>query len=300
MEKIADLWLDKFIDYLTVERNYSSHTIQAYSRDIQEFFTYLRQSGFCRSFLQVSHLEVRGFLGYLHRKNLAKSTAARKLASLRSFYKYLVKMGQIEHNVMSLVNTPKRQKPLPKFLYYKDLEMFFSAVETGSVLGIRNRAILETLYSSGMRVSELVSLDLDDLDWELGSARVTGKGRKERIAPLGSHCLYWLKRYLHDSRKPLAKDGNTTALFLNRYGKRLSDRGVRRVVDNCVKQAALGFQVSPHWLRHSFATHMLERGADLRTVQELLGHASLSTTQVYTHVTGSRLKEVYMNSHPRA
>ncbi|MGI6552168.1 MAG: tyrosine recombinase XerC [Clostridia bacterium] len=300
MDEMADLWLDKFLRYLAAERNYSVHTIQAYSRDLQEFFAYLEQAGFAKSFQELSPRDVRAFLAYLHRKNLARSTGARKLASLRSFYKYLLKMGQIEYNIMSLVNTPKRQKRLPRFLYYQDLEKFFAAVDTDSVLGVRNRAILETLYASGMRVSELVSLDLGDLDWDLGSARVAGKGRKERIVPLGSHCLYWLNKYLRESRGALAKNTDSDALFLNRYGRRLSERGVRRVVHQCVEQAALSFQVSPHWLRHSFATHMLERGADLRAVQELLGHASLSTTQVYTHVTGSRLKDVYMKAHPRA
>lgn len=305
MEKVVlvenrNLWLEQYAVFLETRRNYSPHTIKAYLSDLHEFFQYLAQDNDATSLVDLQGWQVRNYLGYLRLKGLSKASVARKLASLRSFCKFLLKNKIIEDNPLLLVATPKKPKQLPRFLHYPDVEQMLSMVPTDTDLGVRNRALLETLYGSGLRVSELVGLNVGDLDLEVGSVRVMGKGRKERLAPLGTVSINWLLKYIDTSRVNLKGHRDTDALFLNRQGKRLTDRGVRWIVDVSVSKAALNLKISPHWLRHSFATHMLERGADLRIVQELLGHASLSSTQIYTHVTGSRLRKVYQNSHPRA
>ncbi|HHY60435.1 MAG TPA: tyrosine recombinase XerC [Clostridia bacterium] len=293
-------WLSRYTLFLATEKNFSPHTVKAYLSDLEEFRQYLRSSGHEEDLLFPQHWQVRGYLGVLNRKGSAKTTVARKLASLRSFYKFLVKQNAIPADPLSLVVTPKRPKQLPRFLHYNDLEQLLEAIPTDTDLGVRNRAIWETLYAAGLRVSELVGLNLSDVNLSLGSLRVKGKGQRERLAPLGRQSIYWLKLYIETGRRKLLGHRETEALFLNKNGRRLTDRGVRFIIDECVKEAALALKVSPHWLRHSFATHMLERGADLRAVQELLGHVNLSSTQVYTHVTGTRLKEVYQKAHPRA
>lgn len=296
----ADFWLARYEVFLEVEKNYSPHTIKAYLSDLNEFFSYLKTNNLIDAFMELKHTQIRNYLGHLRFKGLSKASVARKLASLRGFYKFLLREKIIKIDPFVLVATPKKDKQLPRFLHYPDIKELLSTIDTSNDLGIRNRAIIETLYASGLRVSELEQLDLEDLNLKIGSVRVTGKGRKDRLAPLGKFCIDWLSKYIDTSRNRLKGSGDTDALFLNCQGGRLSDRSIRRVVDACVTEAALNLNISPHWLRHSFATHMLEGGADLRTVQELLGHASLSSTQIYTHVTSSRLKEVYRNSHPRA
>lgn len=296
----VEFWLDRYALFLETEKNYSPHTVKAYLSDLREFMQYLRASNQIDSFLFPQHWQVRGYLGSLNRQGLSKATVARKLASLRSFYKFLVKQDAIPEDPLLLVVTPKKPKQLPRFVHYYDLEQLLDAIPAETDLGVRNRAIWETLYASGIRVSELVNLDLGDVDFSIGSLRVKGKGQRERLAPLGRHSIYWLKLYIETSRIKLLGHRETEALFLNKSGRRLTDRGVRFIIDEGVKKVALALKVSPHWLRHSFATHMLERGADLRAVQELLGHINLSSTQVYTHVTGTRLREVYLKAHPRA
>ncbi|NLC77389.1 MAG: tyrosine recombinase XerC [Clostridia bacterium] len=299
METI-ETWLAKYRLFLQVEKNYSPHTVKGYMHDLHEFFRYLSSTAEDQSLLDPLGWQVRSYLGHLRLKGLSKRTVARKMAAVRGFYHFLLRKEVIGRNPLELVSTPKQTKQLPRFLHYPDLEQLLDAIPVHTCLGLRNRAIMETLYASGLRVSELVSLDLDDLDLDVGSVRVTGKGQKERLAPLGKMSITWLRRYLDSARSSLKGNEDTEALFLNNRGKRLSDRGVRMILDKCVHDAALALKISPHWLRHSFATHMLERGADLRAVQELLGHANLASTQVYTHVTGARLKEVYEKSHPRA
>ncbi|HHW08024.1 MAG TPA: tyrosine recombinase XerC [Clostridia bacterium] len=296
----VEFWLDRYALFLETEKNYSPHTVKAYLSDLREFMQYLRASNQIDGFLFPQHWQVRGYLGSLNRQGLSKATVARKLASLRSFYKFLVKQDAIPEDPLLLVVTPKKPKQLPRFVHYYDLEQLLDAIPAETDLGVRNRAIWETLYASGIRVSELVNLDLGDVDFSIGSLRVKGKGQRERLAPLGRHSIYWLKLYIETSRIKLLGHRETEALFLNKSGRRLTDRGVRFIIDEGVKKVALALKVSPHWLRHSFATHMLERGADLRAVQELLGHINLSSTQVYTHVTGTRLREVYLKAHPRA
>lgn len=240
-------------------------------------------------------------MAQLQEKGLSKSTVARKLAALRSFYRYLTREEIINANPMTNVTTPKLEKRLPKFLYYQEVEALLNAPDASNQ-GQRDKAILETIYGGGLRVSELVGMNMGDIDFSLGYARVFGKGSKERIVPLGGAALRALKQYISCGRKELeAKSiSRQEALFLNKYGGRLSARSVRNIVNKYVAQAALTQKISPHALRHSFATHLLEAGADLRSVQELLGHVKMATTQVYTHVTKKQLKTVYQKTHPRA
>ncbi|MDD4752491.1 MAG: tyrosine recombinase XerC [Desulfitobacteriaceae bacterium] len=300
-----DLLLEQFIAYLKIEKNASEHTLEGYSHDLLEFGEFLAQA--LKKDLsqvdaaQVDHLTVRRFLAKLQAKGLSKSTMARKLAALRSFYRYLAREEIVKVNPMLNVHTPKMDKRLPKFLYYKEIEALLNAPDSTSQ-GERDKAILEVIYGGGLRVGELEGLNIVDIDFSLGYARVFGKGSKERVVPLGGAALRALRQYLSQGRKELeARSGSRQeALFLNKYGRRLSARSVRNIVDKYVAQAALNQKISPHSLRHSFATHLLEGGADLRSVQELLGHVKMSTTQIYTHVTKKQLKSVYEKTHPRA
>ena len=245
---------------------------------------------------------VRSFVGYLAGQNYTKSTTARKLATLRSFYKYLVKRGLVDTSPMVGIRTPKQEKRLPKCLTVEQIQQLLDAPGDGDILSCRDKAILEVLYSSGIRVSELVELKLSDLDLDEGILRIIGKGRKERLTPIGSQAIDAISRYLQirqlDSRiDPPHEDQK---VFLNKHGDPLSTRSVRRKLDKYLGMVGLDPGISPHTLRHSFATHLLNNGADLRSVQELLGHQSLSTTQIYTHLTTTRMKEVYDEAHPRA
>jgi integrase/recombinase XerC len=240
-------------------------------------------------------------MAVLNKKQYSKSTIARKLATLRSFYKFLVKRNRIDSNPVISIRTPKQEKKLPKFLEYEDIKRLLDTPPANSWLGARDRAILETLYSTGIRVSELVALNMDDIDFLGEVVRVRGKGKKERVAPISSSALQVIQHYMEFRSKRAQSNQNfdPKVLFVNKHGTRLSTRSVRRKMDKYLKMAGLDPNISPHTLRHSFATHMLNNGADLRSVQELLGHQSLSTTQVYTHLTTNKLKEVYDNSHPR-
>jgi integrase/recombinase XerC len=237
----------------------------------------------------------------LNDKQYSKATIARKLATLRSFYKFLVKRNHISSNPVVGIRTPKQEKRLPQFLEYEDIKRLLETPPADSWLGARDRAIMETLYSTGIRVSELVSLNLDDVDFLGEVVHIRGKGKKERICPISSSVLQIIQHYMEFRNKRAQHNGNfdCKVLFVNKHGKRLSTRSVRRKMDKYLKMAGLDPSISPHTLRHSFATHMLNRGADLRSVQELLGHQSLSTTQVYTHLTTKKLKDVYTAAHPR-
>jgi integrase/recombinase XerC len=245
--------------------------------------------------------EARTYLAYLNEKGYSKATIARKLATLRSFYKFLVKTNRCSSNPMTAIRTPKQEKKLPRFLEYEEVKRLIETPPTDSWLGARDRAILETLYSTGIRVSELVALNMDDIDFLSEVLHIRGKGKKERITPISSSALQAIQHYMEFRNKRAQNNNNFDArvLFVNKHGQRLSTRSVRRKMDKYLKVAGLDPAISPHTLRHSFATHMLNNGADLRSVQELLGHQSLSTTQVYTHLTTRKLKEVYDNSHPR-
>jgi tyrosine recombinase XerC len=285
-------YIDKFINYLKVERNASEHTIANYSIDLSVFKAFLGE----RDIGQIDHLVLRRFLAELRAKSYAKRTVARKLASLRSLFKFLYREGLIKKNPMTSISTPKLDKKLPVFLDVDKMKKLLECPGEDEASGLRDRALMETLYSTGIRVSELVGLDVDDVDFISGVIKVFGKGSRERIAPIGEPALSAIRKYIDKRREVKDKD----AVFLNKSGRRLSDRSVRRVINKHIRTCSIAEKISPHSLRHSFATHLLDRGADLRSVQELLGHMNLSTTQIYTHVTMDRLKSVYDKAHPRA
>ena len=287
-------YIEKFINYLKVEKNSSIHTITNYTADLEAFAHFLAE----HDISSVDHLFLRRFLADMRAKNYAKRTIARKLASLRTFFKFLYREGHIKVNPITAVSTPKLDRRLPVVLDEKKVTMLINAPDTSVPAGLRDKAILETLYSTGIRVSELVGLDDDDVDHISGIIKVLGKGRKERLTPIGETALSAIRKYAESKNGKKVRDKRS--VFLNKSGRRLTDRSVRRIVDKYIKLASIQEHISPHSLRHSFATHLLDRGADLRSVQELLGHMNLSTTQIYTHVTMERLREAYDKAHPRA
>lgn len=292
-------YLIEFQGYLVIEKNASKHTISNYLRDIDSFISFLTSKNI-HSIKDVTYLDVRGYLSFLNKKAYSRKTIARKLSSLRSFYRFLVRENYLEINPFQMVSTPKLEKKLPNFLYPDEINELLAIPESTNPLGVRDKAMLELLYASGIRVSELVSLDLKSVDLSIGTALVFGKGAKERYVPLGNYAIEALKIYLEMARPKLNKTTDEKALFLNKEGGRLSDRSVRRMIDKYVQYLSISKKISPHTLRHTFATHLLNNGADLRTVQELLGHVNISTTQIYTHITKERLQDIYKNSHPRA
>jgi tyrosine recombinase XerC len=292
-----DRFVEKFLKYLKVEKNYSAHTEQSYRHDLRDFYLFLDGTRLDA----VDRGGLRRYLAHLKEGGLSKRTVARRISTLRTFFRFLLREGDLTQNPMTALKTPKVEKTLPMVLDEDEITRLLESPEE-DLTGCRDRAMLETLYSTGIRVSELVKLDCDGIDFIGGSCRVIGKGNKERLCPIGDKALRSIRRYLELRGKKLKK--NTAALFLNHSrhgtGSRLTDRSVRRVLDRYIEKTCRRQNISPHTLRHSFATHLLNRGADLRSVQELLGHENLSTTQVYTHVSTTRLKEAYDKAHPRA
>ena len=319
--------IQEFLSYLQFEKRFSEHTAKCYGADLTQFGDFLAArsqgdetesfgSGFSgggavvatvtqvqidRLLLSADVNSVRAYMSLLNEKQYSKSTIARKLATLRSFYKFLVKRNKISSSPVMAIRTPKQEKKLPRFLEYEEVKKLLETPPLDHWLGVRDRAMMETLYSTGMRVSELVSLNMEDIDFLGEVVHIRGKGKKERIAPISSSTLQMIQRYIEFRNKRAQSNSNFEAkvLFVNKHGRRLSTRSVRRKMDKYLKMAGLDPSISPHTLRHSFATHMLNNGADLRSVQELLGHQSLSTTQIYTHLTTRKLKEVYQGAHPR-
>ncbi|HRU05191.1 MAG TPA: tyrosine recombinase XerC [Candidatus Brocadiia bacterium] len=290
----------QFLARLETERNCSAHTLRAYAADLRLFFEFMAAEG-KTSVAQVDHLALRKYLAGLKAKSYARSTVARMLASLRSFFTFLCREGYCGANPVKAVRTPRREQRLPKFLTTEDVERLLAAPDRSTLDGKRDAAILETLYSTGARVSELVALNVNDLDFLADTALVRGKRKKERLCLLGRFALEALKDYLEARHiRPSTAGFSREPLFLNNRGGRLTDRSVRRVLNRALIAANLSAKATPHTLRHSFATHMLSRGADLRAVQELLGHESITTTQVYTHLTPELLNQVYNQAHPRA
>jgi len=286
-------YIDKFLNYLSIEKNYSLHTIANYQRDLREFSEFLNSRN-CHEIKNIDYFILRKFLGVLSEKRLDKRTISRKISTLKSFFKFIVREGIVKNNPAISLIYPRLDKPLPKFLTEKEVKQVLGLPKGNDILVLRDRAILEFLYSTGCRVSEMTSLKKEEVDLIGGVVKVKGKGRKERLLPLGEPAILRIKDYL-DARADTSK-----ALFVNKRKTALSDRGVRLIIYKYIKKAALNLQVSPHTFRHSFATHLLNRGADLRSVQELLGHSTIATTQIYTHLTIDSLKSVYQKAHPRA
>lgn len=289
----------QYINYLRAEKNASDHTIAHYGKDLHHFNTYMQDNG-VKLFADVTYLDIRHYLAHLYSENLARRTVARKISALRSFYLYLLRQQVVSFNPFTTVRTPKQASRLPHFLYVEEMESLLNIPDKSTTLGLRDAAIFETLYASGMRVSELTMLNTDAIDFDHGIALVMGKGARERYVPLGEHAVTALQQYWTQSRPQLHKCETEQALFLNYKGTRLSDRSVRRIIDQAMQHMAEQREISPHTFRHSFATHLLEAGADLRTVQELLGHQHISSTQIYTHITRDHLQSVYNQAHPRA
>ena len=290
--------LSKFLDFLKYEKNASPHTISAYRRDLLQFKNYLKNKQL--NLEQADNIVIRGFLAVLYEKKVKKSTSSRKLAAIRSFYQFCIQRKWMADNPAKIVATPKQEKTVPSFLTEEEMAEFLDFPRSGKVLDLRDNAMLELLYASGIRVSELIGLNFEDLNFEERLIRVKGKGKKERMIPFGKTAEERLRIYI--SRRMMINKGkiDEEALFLNYRGQRLSTRSVERTVSFYIQRSAVRRKISPHSLRHSFATHLLSRGADLRIIQELLGHESLATTQKYTHMDLKRLLEVYKKSHPRS
>jgi integrase/recombinase XerC len=293
-----------FVAYLGEQRNYSPATLKAYAGDLHQFIEFLAGAhpALLKKPAEIDTLAIRAFLAHLHETKESRATTARKLACLRSFFKYLTREGEVPENPARVVSTPRQEKKLPRVLNEEEVEKLLDAVPVTKLLDKRDKAILELLYASGMRVGEMVALNLHEVDLAEGVVIVLGKGRKERQALFGRSAREALTNYMQARRqdKTRASGKGCDALFVNARGTRLSDRSVRQILSRRIRECALERKISPHGLRHSFATHLLNRGADLRAIQELLGHASLSTTQRYTHVTTERMIRVYRDAHPRA
>jgi integrase/recombinase XerC len=296
--------LDMFIDHLNISRRASAHTVKGYSSDLVQFIAFAAEAEDGEIKLSdVDYLLIRRYLAHLLRTGAARTSMERKLASLRAFFRFLTKKGLVEADPTIGIATPKKEKRLPSFLREEQIDLLMQVPDCSKPEGLRDRAILEMLYATGLRVSELVSLNLRDIHGSAEEIRVMGKGTKQRIVLTGSAAREALAEYLASGRSRLAgksRHVEEKALFLNGHGARLGDRDVRRIIDKYIGSVSDSLKISPHTMRHTFATHLLAHGADLRAVQELLGHSSVSTTQIYTHVTRERMKEVYDKAHPRA
>jgi len=294
---VKDL-LDKYIRHLDVERGLSRYTVRNYSTDIQGFLDFLGRNG-VSSLENVDRSIMRRYLGLLHERETARGSISRKLSALRSFYRYLNRESLVSADPLSTVSAPKLEKRLPTFLTIDEMASLLKAPDVSTLQGLRDRAILELLYASGLRLSEIVSLDLGDVDLNSRHIRAWGKGSKERIVLMGIPAAKALQRYVKQGRPELLGKKNTQALFLNRFGNRVAERRIQYIIKKYARQAGLDTRVFTHIFRHTFATHMLDGGADLRAVQELLGHVRLATTQIYTHVSQNQIRRTYLAAHPR-
>jgi len=290
--------LDQFLHYLIVEKGLSRNTIEAYSHGLTRFLNHLREKG-VQEIREVGKFHVRGFLLALRGKNLNTKSIVRNLVAIRTFFRFLIQEGVLESNPAEELESPKVAKTLPEILTLKEIEQILEQPNLQTPLGTRDRAMLEMLYATGMRVSELTQLPIHQVNLEGGYVLLYGKGSKERIVPLGTEAMKWVTVYLKTARGILSKGKENPSLFINRSGKGMSRQRFWKNLKDYARRAGLRKRVTPHLLRHSFASHLLERGADLRSVQMMLGHADISTTQIYTHVTGERLKKVHKQYHPR-
>lgn len=293
--------VSKFVDYLMINHHYSEDTKKSYLEDLNTFVKFLESNGGFNGFTKVNRLDVETFLTYLDDKDYADETIARRISALRSFYNFLVKNKFVQRNPFDLVQLRHKGRKLPHFFYEKEMQQLFEAVKGNDPLSQRNSAILELLYATGMRVSECSNLTLEQLDFTNGIVLVHGKGDKDRYVPFGSYAQAALKEYLNDGRKQLMNKNHEKHefVFVNNRGSQLTSRGIEYILDRIIKKTSLTADIHPHMIRHTFATHMLDHGADMRTVQELLGHESLSTTQIYTHVTMEHLQKDYKKYFPR-
>lgn len=292
--------VQSFLEYMQIEKSHSSYTIQFYKKDIDEFIHFMKENGI-GSFKDVEYLDARLYVTTLYEKKYARTSAARKISSLRSFFKYCLREKLVSENPFLLVIQPKLGVKLPSFLYEEEMEQLFLACDVSTPLGKRNRALLELMYATGIRVSECAEIEDKDIDFDFSTVLVKGKGRKERYIPFGDFAREALLIYIEKGRNELVKQPSAhNRLFVNARGGPLTPRGIRYILSELMKKASLNGKLHPHMIRHSFATHLLNNGADMRTVQELLGHSHLSSTQVYTHVTKEHLRKTYMNFHPRA
>ena len=290
---------NRYINYLEVERNVSPYTVRNYTADLVDFFDFLRERSI-GSLKDVDRLILRDYLAHLMKEGLAKASIARKLSAIRSFYRYLLQVGLVDTSPVATTSSPKLDKRLPSFLTIEEARRLLETPDLSKPQGQRDRALLELLYASGIRVSELVQLNLEQVNLDTREIRVWGKGAKERVVLMGKPATEALAAYLSEGRLKLLGERRNSTLFVNRYGGRLPERRVQRILEKYTILAGIDKRVHPHMLRHTFATHLLDGGADLRVVQELLGHAALSSTQIYTHVTKSQAKKVYLSAHPMA
>lgn len=293
-----DAELQRFIDHLTVERGLSENTLAAYGRDISQFAAYIERMGCDIGF--VNSETILGFLAWIEKQQFSRASVARKLSAVRSFFRFVYEEGSVVRDVASLVDSPRPAKSLPKTLSRQEVTDLLAQPTISTPAGIRDKAMLETLYATGLRVSELVNLKVDEVNLKVGFVRCIGKGSKERIVPIGKVAIDYIEQYMSRGRPELSKGFRSEYLFLTSRKKPMTRVGFWKIIKKYADQAGIRKEITPHVLRHSFATHLLEGGADLRSIQEMLGHASVATTEIYTHVTNEHLKEVYKNSHPRA
>ena len=298
---LEQTWKDKFLRYLIVERGYSEKTREAYEEDLTNFERFLTESGE-DDLLKINHLDVRVYLSYLTDERYSRNSISRKIASLRSFYQYLLKEEVIKENPFSYVHLKKKNLKLPRFFYENEMQVLFDSVKGEKPLDLRNQALLEVLYGSGIRLSECSNLKLAEIDFDSEVMLIHGKGNKERYALLGSFAQDALQEYFEKGRKVLMDKYHKSHdyVFVNHHGEPITPTGIEYVLNQVIKKSSLDSSIHPHMLRHTFATHLLNNGADMRTVQELLGHANLSTTQIYAHVTKESLQKNYRSFHPRA
>ncbi|CEG22469.1 Tyrosine recombinase XerC [Planococcus massiliensis] len=291
--------LKSFMTYIQLEKNYSEHTVHHYEKDLEDFFLFLEKEGI-PDIRDVEYLHARNYVTNLYEMTLSRTTISRKISSIRSFFKYGNREFGLSEAAFRSLYHPKKEERLPQFFYEEEMEALFLSVQGEDKLSLRNMAILELLYATGMRVSECINIRMQDLDRQMQIVKVMGKGRKERYIPYGQFAHEALEHYIEEARPKLMKKQDHQGLFVNNRGELLTDRGIRHILSECMKKASINSTIYPHMIRHTFATHLLNNGADMRTVQELLGHSHLSSTQVYTHVTKEHLRKTYLNAHPRA
>ncbi len=291
--------IDDYLVFLTVEKGASKNTIEAYSNDVRKFAQYLEDAEI-KHWSQVDNGVVRGYMAAMQQDEITNTTRARNVAALKSFFRFLYMERYTEYNLAELLDTPRKEKTLPKYLTLEEVERLMNAPDTTTFYGCRDKAMLELLYAAGLRVSELITLRLSDINFEMAYVRCFGKGAKERVIPLGRYALAALEQYINHCRPQIENNWQTDTLFLNKKGKGMSRQGFWKIIKKYGTEAGITAELTPHVLRHSFATHLLSNGADLRAIQEMLGHADIATTQIYTHVLGEQMLDVYKQAHPRA